>query len=721
MFRCLHVADIELPTEYVGLYELAYNFWWSWHPRARRLFNTIDAHAWSRYHNPVELLINVEPRHWEDLVGNETFMSDYNAVMQEFKSYLRDEKQAWFQQRFGDRGETIAYFSTEYGIHESLPIYSGGLGVLSGDHLKSASDLGLPLVAVGLLYRRGYFNQTVDADGFQQHVYPHLDFTRLPIRPVSIPTGRPVIVSVPFPARDVAAKVWLAQVGRVPLLLLDTDISENDAADRTISSILYVRGREMRLAQELLLGVGGVRALQALAVEPGVWHLNEGHSVLLQIERMRALVGKDEPRALEQLREEVRKTTIFTTHTPVPAGNESFDRGLVCKYIDAYADAMGADCNKILDLASADHGEPNQPFNLTALAIRLSRVTNGVSRLHGDVSSHMWRHLYPADHPEPVIGSITNGVHGQTWIGSEMRDLFTRRLGQEWDRHLFDEQFWQAVHDIPDDDLWESHQTQKGRLGRFTRVSLLSQYARHGGSPDELRALEDWFDPEALTIGFARRYATYKRAELLFRDLVRIRSIVSQTDRPVQIVLAGKAHPADRPAQELVQHAFHLSQSPELRGKVFFLENYSMRLARYLVQGVDVWLNTPIRRQEASGTSGMKAAMNGALNMSIRDGWWPEAYDGENGWAIGDGQENEDPTVRDREDSLSIYSLLEQTIIPLYYQRDEAGLPRDWIQMMKRSMASIIPRFSSHRMVSDYAKRSYFPGAPRADQEGSAD
>ena len=709
MIPCLNVADIELPPEFVGLYELAYNFWWSWNPRARQLFNSVDPHAWSRYHNPVEMLINVEPRHWLDLRDNETFMSGYSAVMQRFESYIAGGRQGWFQQKYGARKDTIAYFSMEYGIHESLPGYSGGLGVLSGDHLKSASDLGLPLVAVGLLYRCGYFTQTVDADGFQQHIYPYLDFTRLPVRPVSSPTGRPVIISVPFPGREVAAKIWLARVGRVPLLLLDTDIPENDAADRTISNILYVRGREMRLAQELVLGVGGARALRAMGIKPSVWHLNEGHSVLLQIERMRELYERGDHRDLEGLREEVRKTTIFTTHTPVPAGNESFDRKLACKYIDAYADAMATDCNRLLDLASPDHGKLDQPFNLTALAIRTSRVTNGVSRLHGEVSSAMWRQLFPANAPDPVIGSITNGVHALTWIGGEMRDLYGRYLGRGWQERLAEDEQWQAIHDIPDEELWACHMAQKGQLGRFTRVSLLAQYARHGSSPDELRALEDWFDPTALTIGFARRYATYKRAELLFHDLRRVRAILTQAERPVQVILAGKAHPADRPAQELIQRIFQLSRSSELQGRVFFLENYSMRSARHLVEGVDVWLNTPIRPQEASGTSGMKAAMNGALNLSILDGWWPEAYDGANGWAIGNAHEQEVPVLRDQEDSSSIYALLEETIIPLYYRRDEQGLPREWIQKMKLSMATMLRQFSSHRMVREYAMRGYFP------------
>jgi starch phosphorylase len=579
--------------------------------------------------------------------------------------------------------------------------------VLSGDHLKSASDLGLPLVAVGLLYRQGYFNQTIDADGFQQHIYTHYDFTRLPVRPAAGPTGRQVVVRVPLPGREVSAKVWLAQVGRVPLLLLDTDIPQNDPSDRPITSILYVRGREMRLIQELVLGVGGVKALDALGIEPEVWHLNEGHSALLQVERMAmgATPGKvDFAAAVEQ----VKADTVFTTHTPVPAGNEVFDRDLVCKYLDPWAEALGTDCGTIMDLGNENQAAAGQPFNMTAFALRTSREANGVSKLHGEVSNDMWRHLYPGagpgDHP---IGSITNGVHIHTWLGMDLLELFNRHLGLGWKDRLETAEEWRPVYEIPDDEMWQAHMNQKRRLARFVRVRLRAQFARHGYGPDELRELEEWLDEDVLTIGFARRFATYKRADLLFRDMHRLRNLVSSTERPVQIILAGKAHPADRPGQELIQHIFQISRSPEFQGRVVFLENYDMRVGRALVQGVDLWLNNPVRPMEASGTSGQKAAMNGALNFSVLDGWWPEAFDGKNGWTIGQPKTYHDRDVQDREDSLSLYNTLEKEIVPLYYERNGSGIPQEWVRRMKHSMATVTPAFSADRMVRDYCEAIY--------------
>ncbi len=712
----LNVADIELPKELAKLYDLAYNLWWTWSPRARRLFSAVEGVAWTRYRNPVEMLINVEPDHWESLVSSETFMTTYSSVMREFEEYMAEEKSSWFHARFGSPvAARIAYFSTEYGVHESLPGYSGGLGVLSGDHLKAASDLGLPLVAVGLLYRMGYFNQTIDADGFQQHIYPHYDFTRLPLRPVSGATGRQVIVRVPFPGREVAAKVWLAQVGRIPLLLLDTDIAQNDPSDRPITSILYVRGREMRLAQELVLGVGGVKALDALGIEPRVWHLNEGHSALLQLERFR-VAAKNEKLSFEEAVEKVKACTVFTTHTPVPAGNETFDRELVGKYTKPWAESLGVECRQLLELGKADDHLGEQPFNMTAFAIRTSRAVNGVSQLHGRVSSNMWRHLFPGAGPEDLpVDHITNGVHISTWLGMELLELFNRYFGIGWKDRRLTVDDWRAIDEIPDEEIWRAHQVQKRRLARFVRVRLRQQFARHGHGPDALRELENWIDEDVLTIGFARRFATYKRADLLFRDMHRLRRLVRDNERPVQVLLAGKAHPADRPGQELIQHIFQISRSPDFQGRVIFLENYDMRVARALVQGVDLWLNTPVRPLEASGTSGQKAAMNGALNFSVLDGWWPEAYDGTNGWAIGQGKDYPDREEQDREESLSLYDTLEEEIIPLYYDREDDGIPRAWVRRMKESMATITPRFSAERMVRDYTEKVYGPCGDSGD------
>ena len=708
---CLKVADIELPREVSGLYELAYNFWWSWNPRARRLFNTIDPVAWTEYHNPVQMLINVDPVQWEQLLQSETFLASYTSVIKEFEAYVDPEADTWFQRRFADFGPgPIAYFSSEYGLHECFNIYSGGLGVLSGDHCKSASDLGLPFVAVGLLYRRGYFRQAVDADGRQQHIYPRYDFSRLPARPVAGPTQRPVIIEVDLPGRRVFAKVWLAKVGRVPLLLLDTDIPQNDPADRPITGLLYVRGREMRLAQEIVLGVGGARALDALGLEPSVWHLNEGHSAFLQLERLLWMSARDDGHRPEHL-QELRANSVFTTHTPVPAGNEQFDCALVRKYLHGWIDRGGLDVESIVSMGNGENGGHAQTtFNLTALAIRTSDRTNGVSKLHGEVSSEMWRHLFPDAAPDAhPVASITNGIHTLTWLGTEILEMMNRHLGLNWmDRLELDGEI-EAVHELADAEVWQAHQTQKERLARFVRVRMREQFARHGCSPDELREISEQFRPDRLTLGFARRFATYKRADLLFRDLHRLRTLLGDRDRPVQVVIAGKAHPADHPGQELIQHLYQLSQSGALRGRIFLLEDYDMRVGRVLVQGVDVWLNTPRRPMEASGTSGQKAAANGSLNLSILDGWWPEAYNGDNGFSIGEEREYDDADAHDRFDANSLYETLEQEVVPIYYDRDEQGIPREWVRRMKSSIANILPRFSTARMVRDYAEQCYEP------------
>jgi starch phosphorylase len=706
----LNVADIELPKELVKLYELSYNLWWAWSPRARRLFSAVDGVAWTHYRNPVEMLINVEPDHWERLITSETFMTTYASVVREFENYMQSEDDSWYAKNYGAKeARRVAYFSMEYGVHESLPGYSGGLGILSGDHLKAASDLGIPLVAVGLLYRRGYFTQTIDADGLQQHTYLHYDFTRLPLRPVAGPTGRSVVVRIPFPDREVSAKLWLAQVGRVPLVLLDTDIAQNDPSDRPITNILYVRGREMRLVQEMVLGVGGAKAIETLGIHPDVWHLNEGHSVLLQLERMKMLAER-EKLDFEAARERTKASTVFTTHTPVPAGNEVFDRELVSKYIKPWAEALDTNCEELMNLGNADdYAGAQQPFNLTALAIRTSRQANGVSKLHGEVSNKMWRHLYPNVTAEAMpIGSITNGVHISTWLGLDLLELYNRYLESGWkDRRLTVED-WQAIFDIPDEEVWMAHLIQKRRMARFIRVMLRQQFARHGHSPSDLRELDSWLDEEIFTIGFARRFATYKRADLLFRDMHQLRNLVCDSKRPVQILLAGKAHPADRPGQELIQHIFQISRTRDFAGRVIFLENYDMRIGRALVQGVDLWLNTPVRPMEASGTSGQKAAMNGALNFSVLDGWWPEGYDGENGWTIGQPKDYVDRETQDRDDSLSLYETLEKEIISLYYQRNEEGIPVEWVRRMKHCMATITPQFSAERMVREYAEKAYY-------------
>jgi len=704
----LHVADIELPRDLEKLYDLAYNLWWTWNRPATRLFSQIAPSTWGHYRNPVELLINVHPNHWEALLGSEEFMAAYAAVVHDFESYIGGEKEAWFHRTHpGYDTGPIAYLSMEFGFHQAMSIYSGGLGVLSGDHCKSASDLGLPMVGVGLLYKRGYFRQTIDSDGFQQHTYPIFDFNRLPIFPAATRTGREVILSVPLPGRELAVKVWIAQVGRVPVLLLDTDITHNDPVDRPITHALYVRGREMRLLQEIVLGIGGARALDALGIRPGVWHINEGHSALVQLERLRAAVGNGN--GLEGAKETVARNTVFTTHTPVPAGNEQFDRDLVQRYLEAWNDTSALPSQQIFDLGAGINGD--SVFNLTALGLRTSALRNGVSRLNGEVLRSIWHPLFPdaENVAEVPIGSVTNGVHASTWAGLEMRELFARHLGRNWKEKLLDPDAWAAIHDVDDEELWAAHGAQKRRLARFTQMRLLGQFARHGRSPDELREVNGFFDPEVLTIGFARRFATYKRADLLFSNRERLRAVVRNPGRPVQIIFAGKAHPADRPGQELVQHIFQLSQSDDFRGRIFFLENYDIRVAKKLVQGVDVWLNTPRRPLEASGTSGQKAAMNGALNFSILDGWWPEAVSRDNGWVIGSDQAADHDAEQDRIDAESLYDTLESEIVPAFYERTDDGLPSAWTGRMKSAIASVTPAFNSDRMVRDYAEEYYLP------------
>ncbi len=703
----LHVADIELPRELEALYELAYNLWWTWSPEARALFASIDNSSWDLYRNPVQLLINIEPRHWYHLLDNEEFLARFHAVTQDLKRYMNQRQTYWFTRQHGDFAGHIAYFSMEYGLHQSLAIYSGGLGILSGDHLKSASDLGLPFIAFGLLYRHGYFQQTIDAEGVQQHFYPEYDFTRLPLRPVAGATGRELLVSIPFPDREVRAKLWLAQVGRVPLLLLDTDVPENDPADRPITNILYVRGREMRLAQEIVLGMGGVRALRALGIEPAVWHLNEGHSVFLQLERLRAELASGS--SLEQARARIAQNSVFTTHTPVPAGNEQFESGLIEKYFRGFCQEVGLPMEELQRWGRAQEGDAD--FNLTALAIRTSAKLNGVSRLNAEVANGMWRHLLQDGQPERTICAITNGVHTPSWIGQDIRRLLQRHLGPRWEEMLLKAAGWEQIEAISDDELWSAHQAQKERLARFTRTRLREQLARHGEAPDALRAISQLFDPAVLTLGFARRFATYKRANLIFADLDRLLALVKNVERPIQIVFAGKAHPADRAGQELIQSIFALSRSENLRGRVFFLENYDMRMGRMLVQGVDVWLNTPRRPLEASGTSGQKAALNGVLNCSILDGWWPEGWNGDNGWAFGAAETAADEASQDRADVQAFYELLANEIVPAYYERDEHGLPVRWLRKMKASMATLTWRFSTSRMVKDYTEMTYLPAA----------
>ncbi len=713
-------ASFHLPPKLEGLRRLAYNMWWSWHPRARVLFSRIDAGAWARYRNPIPVLSG--PVDWAQLLENPAFMAEYQGILQQFDAYMANGADHWFQRKHGDAlSGPIAYFCAEYGFHESLGIYAGGLGVLAGDHMKTASDMALPLVGVGLMYRRGYFRQTIDADGHQEHAYPDYESSRLPILRVLDRLGEPLTIAVPLPGRDLAAAVWMVQVGRVPVLLLDTDVPDNDDSDRPITHILYVRGREMRLHQELVLGVGGVRALRALDIRPGLWHLNEGHSAFLLAERAREHVAQGT--ALSDAWARVSRNSVFTIHTPVSAGNERFDTELVRRVAGPLLDGDGrprtggVPTQEVLALGRGVDDDPSQ-FDLTAFSLRLTNGANAVSQLHGHTANSTWHGISPHE----ILG-LTNGVHTPTWVGQPMHDVLERYTNADlitMDDQPAARRFWDRMGKVPADELWEAHQRQKLELAIFARGRLRNQFARHGEAPGTLEELERVLDPSILTIGFARRFATYKRAALVFSDPDRISRLLWDEQRPMQIVFAGKAHPADRPGQGMIQDIFGRSRSSRLRGRVFILEDYDIRIARFLVQGVDVWLNNPRRPLEASGTSGMKAAANGVLNLSVLDGWWDEGWTGDNGWAIGGRETNPDEGAQDWADAQDLYRILEQELIPAYYERDGHQLPARWIQLMRNSIASTIWRFSTTRMLHEYVERLYLPAAGVEPDVGTA-
>jgi len=678
--------------------------YWSWHPEVRSLFARIDRQAWLSYRNPVAVLR--ASRDWTSLLEDPDFMVQYQNILADFDTYMANGREHWFARHHGDEVDgPIAYFCAEYGLQESLPIYSGGLGVLAGDHCKAASDMALPFVAVGLFYRRGYFRQSIDADGHQEHGYFNLDPARLPLLRAVDPLGEPLTVGVELPGRTVHAAVWLVQVGRVPLLLLDTDIPENAESDRPITHILYVRGRDMRLHQELILGVGGVRALRKLGVAPSAWHLNEGHSSFMLAERMRELVATGA--TLDDAVAQVRSKSVFTIHTPVPAGNERFGADLVRELTAPEAAASGIDIERILEMGLGIDGDSGQ-FDMTAFALRNTISANGVSQLHGRVANETWAPII--DHK---VTGITNGVHPPTWVGRPMRKVLADIGGNldHQERENEDDRFWERMNLVKDKELWKAHLQQKQALQEYARIRLRRQFARHGESPDTLAELGDILDPQTLTIGFARRMATYKRAALMFSDIERITRLITDAERPVQFIFAGKAHPADRPGQGVIQTIFEHSRSEALRGRIFILEDYDMRVGRHLVQGVDVWLNTPRRPLEASGTSGQKAAMNGVINVSILDGWWDEGFKGDNGWAIGGRDPNPDEGAQDWADAQDLYRLLEEEIVPLWYDRDAGGLPQGWLDRMRKAQATSLWDFSTTRMLAQYVEETYLPAA----------
>jgi len=713
--RTRAAPDLDIPELYTRLRDIVYNLWWTWSPEAHRLFDRLSPATWRHYRNPIDVLIDLGAERWHTLQDDDGFARAYHALVQQFDAYVEPAEPTWFERNHSDYDDgPFTYFCTEFGWHECLQIYSGGLGVLAGDHCKSASDLGLPFIGVGLMYKHGYFRQSVDAEGLQQHFYPDYDLHRLPLLPVVDERGREVHVSVELPERAVHLRVWRAQVGRVPVLLLDSDLPINHPADRAITSTLYVQGREMRLCQEIVLGIGGAIALEALAIQPGAWHINEGHSALLGLHRARKKIVDEGLAPAEALRA-LSPRTVFTTHTPVPAGNETFDAALVRKYFTGWAAEAGIAIDDLLALGRMD--DRPESFNLTALALRSAGRANGVSEMHGKVANRMWKPLLKATGGRP-IEHVTNGVHTATWAGPRVRELLRKHVGPEFESSEPVRDFAERVEAIPDHELWTAHIAQKQRLIETLRDRMLLQFARHGRSPDELRDVDRLLDPDVLTIGFARRFATYKRADLILRDPERLRSLLLHAESPVQLVFAGKAHPADRPGQEMIHRIWQASREGELRGRAIFLENHDMRVARRLVQGVDLWLNTPRRPHEASGTSGMKAAVNGVLNCSILDGWWCEGHDPSHGWSIGSSGEATDEAAQDeqdRQDAEALYRVLLDEIVPAYYERNEHGLPAAWIRRMKRSIALLTPRFGTARMVREYTERCYLP-AGRGDR-----
>ncbi|MCC7495309.1 MAG: alpha-glucan family phosphorylase [Fimbriimonadaceae bacterium] len=698
-----------LPAKLLPLRDLAYNVYWCWHTEVIELFRRIDRDLWETCgHNPVRLLGEVKQSRFDQLAEDEGFLAQLRRVHEAFTNYL--EEQGYVRRGCDEAGVKVAYFSAEFGITECLPIYSGGLGMLAGDHLKSASDLAVPLVGVGLLYQKGYFRQVFNADGWQQEETPENDFYGMPVSECRTADGLPVMVTVELADGPVHAKVWCVAVGRVPLYLLDTNVPENPRQqDRDITDQLYGGEGETRLQQEMVLGIGGVRALAALGLQPTVCHMNEGHAAFLALERIRQamLAGG---LSFDAAREATRCGHVFTTHTPVPAGHDRFALDLTARYFDGYARQLQLTMPQFLDLGRELQPDGQELFSMTVLALHLAAFSNGVSALHGEVSRQMFTSEWP-DLPahEVPIAHVTNGVHSRSWVSGDMRELFDTYLGPQWADDPMDRAVWERVTQIPDEELWRTHERRRERLVAFARRRLRAQLERVGATPREIRTAGEVLDPKVLTIGFARRFATYKRGTLLLRNVERLAAILNSTDRPVQIVYAGKAHPKDNDGKELIRTIIHAAHRDQFRHRIVFLEDYDQQVGRYLVQGCDVWLNTPLRPMEASGTSGMKVIFNGGLNCSIPDGWWPEGYNGSNGWCIGRGEEYGDPDYQNDVESSALYDLLERDIVPLFYERNSEGLPRGWVERMKNSLRTLAPVFNTNRMVLEYTRKFYLP------------
>ncbi|MGD9940088.1 MAG: alpha-glucan family phosphorylase [Clostridia bacterium] len=705
-----HTVKPKIPEALAPLEEMAHNLWISWNFDAIMLFIRLDYDTWSHSNqNPAKMLGMVPQPRFDELAVDDSFLAALKEVYASFQAYKSG--QAWYK---GSYEDSVAYFSMEYGMDTSLPIYSGGLGILSGDHMKTSSDMALPLVGVGLLYRQGYFRQYLNADGYQQEEYPENDWYNMPVRRCDNAKGEPVKIAVEMAGEHVVAQVWEVKVGRSSLYLLDTNIDENTPSNRLITATLYGGDKENRIRQELLLGVGGIRALRAVGVNPVVTHMNEGHAAFLALERIREIMA-DQGFTFSQAAQAVWPTNIFTTHTPVPAGNERFSIELIEKYFRSWSHDLALDWKAFLALGRERPDDDSEPFCMTILALKLSAYANAVAKLHGVVSRDMWQNLWPGLSKDEVpIGHVTNGVHPRTWISNTLLELLDRYFGPRFAEEPTNLAIWDRIERISDEELWRTHERRRERLVVFARDRLRVQMRRMGVSEKGLVRANDALSPYALTISFARRFATYKRGNLLLSDPDRLLRLLSDAHRPIQIIFAGKAHPHDMPGKEIIKELVHFSRRDDVQSRIIFLENYDMTMARYLTSGSDVWLNTPRRPLEASGTSGMKAGLNGVLNCSILDGWWDEGYSPELGWAIGKGEEYADTELQDEIESKALYDLLEREIVPTFYERGRDGLPRDWIRMMKNSIRDTGKHFSFHRMLMEYSNLYYTPALENA-------
>lgn len=701
----------QLPKRIEKLSEISNNLWWSWNTEFLRLFKMIDRDLWETCEkNPVKFLKLVSQDKLEQVAKNTEFLKEYDRLSKQFEDYM-NSKSTWFSNKYPEnKNDLIAYFSAEYGLDETIPIYSGGLGILSGDHLKSASDLGIPLVAVGLLYKNGYFHQKINGYGDQETVYNNIELSNLPINQVMDKNGEELKIYVKFEKRKVYLKVWQINVGRIKLYLLDSDIDENSPEDREVTLRLYGGDQEMRIKQEIVLGMGGTNLLTgALELKPTVYHMNEGHSAFLILELIKNII-KEKQVSFDVAKDIASSKTVFTTHTPVPAGNDIFPIELVEKYFKEFWPRLGLDREEFLKLGMKPCKELEHGFNMGILALKVAGKKNGVSKLHGAVSRELFGDVWPeiAANESPIT-YVTNGIHTCSWLAPSLKQLYNKYLIPYWQDNIHNDEVWENINRIPNEELWEIHQERKEKLLKLVKESTTNRLRRSGYSYEEINDVTSKLNPDVLTIGFARRFATYKRATLIFKDLERITQILNNQDKPIQLIFAGKAHPADKEGQDLIKRIHEISMMPQFKGKIFLLENYNIAMSRYLVSGVDVWLNNPRRPMEASGTSGQKASVNGVINFSVLDGWWAEGYNQENGWTIGTNAEYDSYEVQDVADSQSMYQTLESKIIPMYYNKNENGISEEWIKTMKNSIISTGGKYSTSRMLVDYTNNLYMP------------